>query len=999
MVANDTPTDSGDTIDPGSGRILGAGANGLQQAIDALNRSVMANTAALSRLSGGQGSSSSGSGARATRTRTTTVSAPGSPSGGGGGTGTPGSGSGGAGGSGGRGIVAAGGGRGNNGGGDFFQYTKNTVNAFKNFGNAQLKLALPMDNYAQFAAIQQGSPLVPSDTSGGTVNSIRKDIFGSRNRNDIMWAQNVQDASRAAFAASRNSGYTVLTPGTRNMNPQFSNYLGNIKDLSILNPMMSATANANVLGTLTSTRGLYSAMMYGYSPVLGPGGQVNRNSLGAFTDSVMRAAFGKTTVSSQGLAASLGQNGILNGNISAYVSAAGGNSQTVQALEDYITGRNTAAQHGISGSEFDKLLRTYEAGGSAGKSAGNRLKKIGITNSILQSQKDVTAAQAQNTSDLLDSFGPAIKKANEGLANFYDFLNRIVNIPGWKQILGYGAGFGSVFGGGINTLLGGLGGFGLARVLGGAGSGGISSLVSGIGGGATTTLLSRAGSLARSPAAVGGAAAFLASQAGNQHWSKTDSELSAFKKWEQQTNNVSDIGKLKGKQFQADWNTFDKLWKSGRSTGNDGIGGGSSSTPGGGGSGGSSGQVITGKDAAGAIASAESEIGKPYAWGGTGPDSWDCSGLMQYAYSSIGVRLPRTSEQQMKVGSPVDRKDVRPGDLMFPYPGHVAMYVGAGKIIEAPRPGENVRLASVNEYGKYAAIRRIVGSVGNLSALNPTPGTAQKNMSDTFGGGDLGSQVIGSGSIEEVDAIQAALSSIATAVSSTPQNSSASNSDATSTPVSGPWKKDDSSVARAKALGKQLAAQLYHWTGGEWDALDKLWTGESNWRWWADNPTSHAYGIVQALPGSKMASMGEDWKTNPATQIKWGLKYIHDRYGDPMNAFSTWNNRSPHWYDTGAWNIPGDQLAMVHKGEMIIERPKADTIRNALMRDVVNTKDAASGTSTKQGGGGLTLVFDKGSVTFSVTGSMNESQAQAVATTFATTVANDTRLKALARGL
>lgn len=76
--------------------------------------------------------------------------------------------------------------------------------------------------------------------------------------------------------------------------------------------------------------------------------------------------------------------------------------------------------------------------------------------------------------------------------------------------------------------------------------------------------------------------------------------------------------------------------------------------------------------------------------------------------------------------------------------------------------------------------------------------------------------------------------------------------------------------------------------------LVKLWNKESNWRWNADNPSSSAYGIPQALPGRKMASAGRDWRTNPVTQIKWGLKYIKGRYGSPCGA---WNHsKARGWY-------------------------------------------------------------------------------------------------------
>jgi hypothetical protein len=69
--------------------------------------------------------------------------------------------------------------------------------------------------------------------------------------------------------------------------------------------------------------------------------------------------------------------------------------------------------------------------------------------------------------------------------------------------------------------------------------------------------------------------------------------------------------------------------------------------------------------------------------------------------------------------------------------------------------------------------------------------------------------------------------------------------------------------------------------------LNNIWTRESGWVYNAENP-SGAYGIPQALPGSKMASAGPDWQTNPATQIRWGLGYIKSTYGDPCSAWAFW---------------------------------------------------------------------------------------------------------------
>lgn len=76
------------------------------------------------------------------------------------------------------------------------------------------------------------------------------------------------------------------------------------------------------------------------------------------------------------------------------------------------------------------------------------------------------------------------------------------------------------------------------------------------------------------------------------------------------------------------------------------------------------------------------------------------------------------------------------------------------------------------------------------------------------------------------------------------------------------------------------------WSEGEWSCLDGLWTRESRWQVTATNARSGAYGIPQALPATKMASAGSDWRTDPLTQIEWGLWYIGEKYGDPCTAFA-----------------------------------------------------------------------------------------------------------------
>lgn len=96
---------------------------------------------------------------------------------------------------------------------------------------------------------------------------------------------------------------------------------------------------------------------------------------------------------------------------------------------------------------------------------------------------------------------------------------------------------------------------------------------------------------------------------------------------------------------------------------------------------------------------------------------------------------------------------------------------------------------------------------------------------------------------------------------------------------------------------KQIARSMmsgYGWGEDQFSCLESLWTRESGWNYQAENPGSGAYGIPQALPGSKMGASGGDWATNPTTQITWGLGYIEGRYGNPCGAWA--HSEATGWY-------------------------------------------------------------------------------------------------------
>lgn len=162
----------------------------------------------------------------------------------------------------------------------------------------------------------------------------------------------------------------------------------------------------------------------------------------------------------------------------------------------------------------------------------------------------------------------------------------------------------------------------------------------------------------------------------------------------------------------------------------------------------------------------------------------------------------------------------------------------------------------------------------------------------------------------------------------------------------------DSSVTGGAQQYAQMMLKAMGWGPSQWPALKALWQAESGWNPLAHNPSSGAHGIPQSLPANKMASEGSDYWTNPATQIRWGLKYIKGRYGSPAAAWSFWQRQSPHWYDSGglARGI-GFLTKMTNKPERVLS-PRQTA---AFEKLVPHLAAAASGAGT----GGTTIIIEK----------------------------------------
>lgn len=337
--------------------------------------------------------------------------------------------------------------------------------------------------------------------------------------------------------------------------------------------------------------------------------------------------------------------------------------------------------------------------------------------------------------------------------------------------------------------------------------------------------------------------------------------------------------------------------------------------------------VSVGSQVRTAVTDAEAQVGVPYVWGGDSPKvGFDCSGLVMWAYDEAGVQLPRTSEQQWAYlqDKSVPTDQVQEGDVLFQAgangtyasPGHEAMYVGGGQIVEAPAPGLDVRIRGYNS-NEWQHAGRPVGPGGSMM---PASGTQTGSSASGAGSSGVGNY----GSTEEVDAIAAAL-----AGSGTPSfngTSASTNSNMMSTSTSG--NMYTASEAQNRLLGQSLAKKMYGWTGQQWTALDQLWgTYESGWNNLAQNPSSTAYGIAQFL-NSTWASYGPK-TSDPTLQITYGLEYIYNRYKNPVNALNFELSHTPHWYGSGTRGAARGLALVGDRGPELINFSGGEQIHSA----------------------------------------------------------------------
>ena len=110
-----------------------------------------------------------------------------------------------------------------------------------------------------------------------------------------------------------------------------------------------------------------------------------------------------------------------------------------------------------------------------------------------------------------------------------------------------------------------------------------------------------------------------------------------------------------------------------------------------------------------AVDTALAQVGDPYVYGATGPNSFDCSGLTSFSYKAAGISIPRTSKAQSTFGTPVAKANLQPGDLVFFYSpvSHVGMYIGNGQMVHASTAGKPVAVVNLDSMPSYVGARRV----------------------------------------------------------------------------------------------------------------------------------------------------------------------------------------------------------------------------------------------------------------------------------------------------
>jgi cell wall-associated NlpC family hydrolase len=749
-------------------------------------------------------------------------------------------------------------------------------------------------------------------------------------------ATNANDLAQGLGMLSYSSGAWGTRNALYNGMSEAANMAG------VLNPALGLVGSAKLGQQLYSQQMSMNmlSMGYGLTPRTMAGGT---NSIQAVNSAILQRTFGgRSSVNQKGFNASAAPGGTLWYNL----QALGLSGQNLTSTEQMLSAQNQLAGRGYTNNQINQLFTGVAHGN---KGSISQLQQVfgPNANSILQTLKDKTALSTQRSGEEENGYQSGLAKSVQLLNQFNAALNKLMS-GSLGKATGYAHGFTA-----------------------GNGNSPTSWLEQGIAAGP----LGIVGSLFGMPSVnVGGGAAATAPAANLSGMGPSNSSSSA------------------SMSAQANGSPGGK-------TGNGGQGKTAKTNSG-----------ISGAAKA-AVGWAETQLGVPYLWGGEDPGvGFDCSGLMQWGYDKAGVKIPRTSQQQWAAlgrshSVPLDQ--VQAGDLIFTAgsdgtfdaPGHVAMMVNNRTLIQAEETGTNIMFTPYNPKQWDHAARPTGPGVAGTG-----PGTGGQGSSGTLTASGVGgasgfggySEGGGMGSTEEIDAISGGGGGYMSGASTGYTGGSGKSSSGGS---GGGGPATPKTVTGDVKLGKQMAAAM-GWSGGEWNALYNTWEKESGWRWNAQNPSSSAYGIPQALPGSKMASAGSDWRTDARTQIKWGLGYIKDRYHDPEAAWA--HEQQFNWYSRGTQNAAKGLTVVGENGpEVIDNRSGGQAIMTAGQTSGL-LSGLRSGQYGSSAGAGFTINVDIGSITVGGAvggGSDVSSSAQDIGRSIGEYIVEDVRIRRLAAGV
>lgn len=745
-------------------------------------------------------------------------------------------------------------------------------------------------------------------------------------------AMNGEDAVGGAYATARGTGYQLGSS-------QFTKAHQGVQMTSMFNPLTTnaqAAANQNQFGTVPGFIGLRSVGIES----IGKGGV--RKTTAQIANDILKQVDPNQTIRSARDAQIFVDDPVsyLNQTLSNWMANGIVAPEQVSDIKENILGILKGRAAGMSFETLQSTMAKAQSGNAKVRKAANKtLDAAGIANTHLQDQKEAEAEKRQGTVQRLDGFEEGLRTSTKGLEDFHKTLNTITDFLGINDITGKVKGWKeNPLGSAWSMISSEVGGLWTQRpsALGGAGGG--------LDGG-------------HGPGIVGGW-----SGGGSGVGGGIDSGLAA--------------GSTKG-------------WAREAASG----GGGSSSS------------------------------GKTYpssGFGGVKPWVARAGHEMKrrFGISVIHGVGARSNKSDHPTGHALDFMTNNGGSLAE-YARSNADRLGVSYVIWAQRIWSRERNSegwrSMEDRGSVTANHfdhvhiSFQRTEPNPGAAAPTGsgsktgvGTADDSAS-TAGASAAGSAI---GATSELAILQAALMGGGSA-------GAGASVGASDMPGGGGGKKGGGkadytgisgggNASANQALGRRMASRLGWGSGRQWQDLVALWNQESGWNHQADNPTSSAYGIPQALidsPGRKMPSgyygsrSGSGASANftggdPKVQISWGLDYIKDRYGNPSAAWAF--HKKNNWYEQGAWEVKQDEDARVHKGEMVVPKPMADTIRATLLQQ--------AGIGGGQGGAGLKIEFAENSINVTVGAGATAAQGRDVGRAIVSAIVDDKRIQALQNG-